>query len=100
MIFFDIIIYMVILNVFWKRLASYYGCLLKDEEKNGASKIKIWYSEVIYCVFMALTKLVRKIEKAKLNTYAIKKYYWIYGKDDTLNHFSLSEKVLDEILSV
>ena len=44
--------------------------------------------------------MIRNFEKSKLNTYKIKKYYNLYGKEDTLSHFKLSEKILEEILSV
>lgn len=90
---------MFILRNLWNCLAKYYCSLLNEQKFKDVSKLKIWYSELIFGVFILLTKIIRNYEKSKLNTYKIKKYYNLYGKDDTLSHFKLSEKILEEILS-
>lgn len=90
---------MFILKKIWNYLAKYYRSLLNEQKFKKVSKLRNWYSELIFCIFILLTKLIRNYEKSKLNTYKIKKYYNLYGKEDTLSHFKLSEKILDEILS-
>lgn len=90
---------MFILKKIWNYLAKYYHSLLNEQKFKKVLKLKIWYSELIFGIFILLTKLIRNYEKSKLNTYKIKKYYNLYGKEDTLSHFKLSEKILEEILS-
>jgi hypothetical protein len=90
---------MFILKEIWNCLAKHYRSLLNEQKFKNVSKLKVWYSELVFGIFMLLTKLIRNYEKSKLNTYKIKKYYNLYGKEDTLSHFKLSEKVLEEILS-
>ena len=91
---------MFILKKIWNYLAKYYRSLLNEQKFKKVSKLKIWYSELVFGIFILLTKLIRNYEKSKLNTYKIKKYYNLYGKEDTLSHFKLSEKILEEILSI
>jgi len=90
---------MFILKKIWNYLAKYYRSLLNEQKFKKVLKLKVWYSELIFGIFMLLTKIIRNFEKSKLNSYKIKKYYNLYGKDDTLSHFKLSEKILEEILS-
>lgn len=90
---------MFILKKIWNYLAKYYRSLLNEQKFKKVSKLKVWYSELVFGIFILLTKLIRNYEKSKLNIYKIKKYYNLYGKEDTLSHFKLSEKILDEILS-
>ena len=56
------------------------------------------YSELLYNMTSILSKIIRKSQFNKLNISNIKAYYNVYGKEATLNHFKLSEKVLKEIL--
>lgn len=56
------------------------------------------YSELLYKLTTILSKLIRSFHYNKLNIANIKAYYNVYGKEATLNHFKLSEKVLKEIL--
>jgi len=90
---------MIILKEIWNCLSKYYRSLLNEQKFKKVSKLKVYYSELIFGIFILLTKLIRNYEKSKLNIYKIKKYYNLYGKDDTLSHFKLSEKILEEILS-
>ena len=57
------------------------------------------YSELLYNMTSILSKIIRKSQFNKLNISNIKAYYNVYGKEATLNHFKLSEKVLKEILN-
>jgi len=90
---------MIILKLCWNKVASYYNRLLNDMRFRGTSKLKYAYSEFIFLIFRLLTKIIRDSEKRKLNYSAIKKYYGMYGKEDTMKKYKLSEQLLEEILS-
>lgn len=81
----------------FKKLTNYY-LKLANLLKSNPSKIKYWYSELIYLIVIIISKIIRKREINKLDFEKIRKYYKVYGEEETIRHFSLSKKILNEII--
>ena len=81
----------------FKKLTNYY-LKLANLLKSNQSKIKYWYSELIYLIVIIISKIIRKREINKLDFEKIRKYYKVYGEEETIRHFSLSKKILNEII--
>lgn len=81
----------------FKKLTNYY-LQLANLLKNKPSKIKYLYSEIIYFLIITISKIIEKRELKKLDFEKIKKYYNLYGEEETIRHFSLSKKILNEII--
>lgn len=64
------------------------------------SKIRLYYMEAIFQINMFITNKIRTHELRRLNPPKVQKYYNVYGEDDTLKHFKLSKKALEEILKM
>ena len=81
----------------FKKLTNYY-LKLSNLLKSNQSKIKYLYSELIYLIVIIISKIIRKREINKLDFEKIRKYYKVYGEEETIRHFSLSKKILNEII--
>lgn len=72
---------------------------IKDLDDNTYKKVTLIYlSDIMYHFTMWLSHVIEDIEYLKLNKRAIREYYDVYGFDDTLRRFKLSEEVLKRII--
>lgn len=70
----------------------------KEQTKGKNKKITIWFSNIFYYIAIWLSKIIEKREISKLDYNKIRKYYRIYGKEDTLKKFKLTEEILERIV--
>jgi hypothetical protein len=56
-------------------------------------------SEGLYYVTIIIARYLANKEFKKLDIKAIRSYYDLYGRKDTLDKFKLSDKVLEKIIS-
>lgn len=81
----------------FKKLTNYY-LQLANLLKNKPSKIKYLYSEIIYFLVITISKIIEKRELKKLDFEKIKKYYNLYGEEETKNKFNISKERLNNII--
>lgn len=81
----------------FKKLTNYY-LKLANLLKSNPSKIKYWYSEIIYFLVITISKIIEKRELKKLDFEKIKKYYNLYGEEETKSKFNISKERLNNII--
>lgn len=81
----------------FKKLTNYY-LQLASLLKNKPSKIKYLYSEIIYFLVITISKIIEKRELKKLDFEKIKKYYNLYGEEETKSKFNISKERLNNII--
>ena len=72
---------------------------IKELPDNTYKKVTLIYlSEILFRITMKLSYVIEDVQYLKLNKRLIREYYDLYGFDDTLRRFHLSEKILKRII--
>ena len=89
----------MILRILFNKTAELYLKINKYiQSKNKRPLLAYILSEIIYGINLLIGKRLVVQEFNKLDFKKIRKYYELYGEDDTLKKFKLSKRVLDKIL--
>lgn len=86
-------------KIIFKIFSDYYLRLNKYiQSKAKRPMIAYAISEILYFIILKLGQKISAEEFEKLDKKAIKRYYELYGYNETLKRYKLSEKVLNEII--
>ena len=89
----------MILRILFNKTAELYLKINKYiQSKNKRPLLAYILSEIIYGINLLIGRRLVVQEFNKLDFKKIRKYYELYGEDDTLKKFKLSKRVLDKIL--
>lgn len=89
----------MILRILFKKTAELYLKINKYiQSKNKRPLLAYILSEIVYGINLLIGRRLIVQEFNKLDFKKIRKYYELYGEDDTLKKFKLSKQVLDKIL--
>lgn len=90
----------MIKNILFKKFSSWYLKLNKKiQSKEKRPFFSYLLSEILFFAIMKLAKNIKQQELSKLNKKEIRKFYDLYGNEETLMKYKLSQSVLDEIIS-
>ena len=89
----------MILRILFKKTAELYLKINKYvQSKNKRPLLAYILSEIVYGINLLIGRRLVVQEFNKLDFKKIRKYYELYGEDDTLKKFKLSKQILDKIL--
>lgn len=89
----------MILRILFKKTAELYLKINKYiQSKNKRPLLAYILSEIVYGINLLIGRRLVVQEFNKLDFKKIRKYYELYGEDDTLKKFKLSKQVFDKIL--
>lgn len=72
---------------------------IKELPDNTYKKVTLIYlSEILFRITMKLSYVIEDVQYLKLNKRLIREYYSLYGFDDTMRKFHLTEKILKRII--